>query len=80
MVRMSGVGGGTQRRFCGGVGVLGAFELVLWRSVGVKVRAGVRDSIIWELPLLNVLSIKIKISNKGTAHGAKRHELNIYTL
>lgn len=31
--------------------------------------------IIWELSLLNVLTIKIKISNKGT-HGANFHNLN----
>lgn len=45
---------------------------------GLKVRV-IRSwhCIIWELSLLNVLSIKIKISNKGTTHGAKCTELNI---
>lgn len=42
----------------------------------LKVRViGLGHCIIWELSLLNVLSIKIKISNKGTTHGAKWYRI-----
>lgn len=46
------------------------------RVGGLKVCIiGCRHCIIWELSLLNVLSIMIKISNKGTTHGAKWYRI-----